>query len=134
MSACRFGASSSLFSLNATIKQHISRKYEQKKKKKEKKYEQCDPSFTRKVLEIIYANDLTSSDSDMDHTFELYVKSKLRLKEAGINLRNFVTNSEELRERMDKNERSASSSEEVQPNGNVSVQVAETPVADVHKV
>ena len=70
----------------------------------------------------------------MDLTFELYVKSKLRLKEAGFNLRKFVTNSEELRERIDKNERSASRSEEVQPNGNVSHQVAETPVADVHKV
>ena len=52
----------------------------------------------------------------MDRIFELYVKSKLRLKEAGFNLRKFVTNSEELRERIDKNERSASRSEEVQPN------------------
>ena len=58
----------------------------------------------------------------------------MRLKEAGFNLRNFVTNSEELRERIDKNERSASKSADVQPNENASHQVAETPVAGVHKV
>ena len=59
------------------------------------------------------------------------MKSKLRLKEAGFNLRKFPTNSEQVRERIDKNERSASRSEEVQPNGN---QVAETPPVDVHQV
>lgn len=117
-----FGVSSSPFLLNATIKHHIDQ------------YEQCDPNFTRKFLESIYVDDLTSGDSDVDRTFELYVKSKLRLKEAGFNLRKFVTNSEELRERIDKNERSASRSEEVQPNENVSHQVAEITVADVHKV
>ena len=114
-----FGVSSSPFLLNATLKHHIGQ------------YEQCDPNFTRKFLESIYVDDLTSGDSDVDGTFELYVKSKLRLKEAGFNLRKFDTNSEELRERIDKNERSASRSEEVQPNGH---QVSETPPADVHKV
>ena len=114
-----FGVSSSPFVLNATIKHHIDQ------------YEQCDLNLTRKFLDV---DDLTSGDNDVDRTFELYVKSKLILKEAGFNLRKFVTNSEELRERIDKNERSASRSEEVQPNGNVSHPVAETPVADVHKV
>ena len=114
-----FGVSSSPLLLNATLKHRIGQ------------YEQCDPNFTRKFLESIYVDDLTSGDSDMDRTFELYVKSKLRLKEAGFNLRKFVTNSEELRERIDKNERSASRSEEVQPNGH---QVSEIPPADGHKV
>ena len=88
-----FGLSSSPFLLNATIKHHIGQ------------YEQCDLSFTQKFLESIYVDDLTSGDGDVDRTFELYVKSKLRLKEAGFNLRKFVTNSEELRERIEKNER-----------------------------
>ena len=88
--------------LNATIKHHIGQ------------YEQCDPSFTQKFLESIYVDDLTSGDSNVDRTFELYVKSKLHLKEAGFNLQKFVTNSEELRERIEKNERSASRSEEVE--------------------
>ena len=86
-----FGLSSSSFLLNATIKHLIGQ------------YEQGDPSFTQK-FESIYIDDLTSGDGDVDSTFELYVKSKLRLKEAGFNLRKFVTNSEELRERIENNE------------------------------
>ena len=66
------GLSSSPFLLNATIKHHIEQ------------YEECDPDFTRKFLESIYnykyVDDLTSGDSDEDSTFELYVKSKLRLR------------------------------------------------------
>ena len=118
-----FGLTASPFLLNATIKHHIGQ------------YEQCDPSFTHKFLESIYVDDLTSGDSDVDRTFELYVKSKLRLKEAGFNLRKFVTNSEELRERIDKNEESALRSEETQPKEDVGGhQVVETVVADEHKV
>ena len=41
----------------------------------------------------------------MDSTFELYMKSKLGLKEAGFNLRKFITNSGELRARIEDNER-----------------------------
>ena len=64
------------------------------------------------------------------------MKSKLRLKEAGFNLQKFVTNSEELRERIEKkNERSASRSEEAQPKEDVGrCQIAETAMADGHKV
>ena len=72
-----FGLSSSPFLLNATIKHHIGQ------------YEQCEPSFIQKFLESVYVDDLTSGDGDVDRTFELYVKSKLRLKEAGFNLRKF---------------------------------------------
>ena len=46
----------------------------------------------KKFLESIYVDDLISGDSDVNSTFELYVKSKLRLKEAGFNLREFITN------------------------------------------
>ena len=48
-----FGLSSSLFSLNATIKHH------------KEQYEQCDPDFTRTFLESIYVENLTSGDSDV---------------------------------------------------------------------
>ena len=114
-----FGLSSSPFLLNATTKHHIG------------KYEQCDPSFTQKFLESIYVDDLTSGDSHVDRTFELYVKSKLRLKEAGFNLQKFVTISVELHERIEKNERSASRSEEAQPKEDVGrCQIAETVMAD----
>jgi len=118
-----FGLSSSPFLLNATIQHHIGQ------------YEQCDPSFTQKFLESIYVDDLTSGDSDVNRTFELYVKSKLRWKEAGFNLRKFVTNSEGLRERIEINERSASRSEEAQPKQDAGrCQIAETVMANGHKV
>ena len=55
-----FGLSSSPFLLNAIIKHHIEQ------------YEQCDPDFTRKFLESIHVDDLTSGESDVDSTFELY--------------------------------------------------------------
>ena len=63
------------FGLNATIKHHTEQ------------YEECDPDFTRKFLESIYVDDLTLGDNDVDSTFELYVKSTLKLKEADFNLR-----------------------------------------------
>ena len=96
------GLSSSPFLLNATIKHHMEQ------------YEQCDPDFTKKFLERIYVDDLTSGDSDVDRTWEFYVKSKLRLKDGGFNLRRFITNSEELRARIRNNETLLSREEETQ--------------------
>ena len=59
----------------------------------------------------------------MDSTFELYVKSTLRLKEAGLNLRKFITNSGELRERIENNERLVSGETGSGAGGNVDKQV-----------
>ena len=70
----------------------------------------------------------------MDSSFELYVKSKLRLKEAGFNLRKFITNSGELRARIEDNERLASGETGSGPGGNVDKQVIETPVVDTNVV
>ena len=117
-----FGLSSSLFLLNAAIKHHIE------------KYEQCDPDFTKKFLESIYVDDLTSGDSDVDSTFELYVKSKLRLREAGFNLRKFVTNSGILRARIEDNERLVSGETGSRARGNVDKQVVETSIVDTNVV
>ena len=97
-----FGLLSSPFLLNATIKHHMEQ------------YEQCDPDFTKKFLESIYVDDFTSGDSDVGGTFEFYVKSKLRLKDEGFNLRKFITNSEELRARIRNNETLLSREEETQ--------------------
>ena len=113
-----FGLSSSPFLLNATIKHHIEQ------------YEQCDPDFARTFLESIYVDDLTSGESDVDSTFELCVKSKLRLKEAGFNLRKFITNSGELRARIEDNERLVSGETGSGAGGNVDKQVVETPIVD----
>ena len=117
-----FGLSSGPFLLNATIKHHIEQ------------YEQEDPDFTRKFLQSIYVDDPTSGDSDVDSTFELYVKSKLRLKKAGFNLRKFITNSGELRARIKDNERLVSWETGSGAAGNVDRQVVETPVVDTNVV
>lgn len=45
-------------------------------------------------------DDLVSGGSDVPTTYELYVKSRVRLASAGFKLRKFVTNSEELRCRL----------------------------------
>ena len=70
----------------------------------------------------------------MDSTFELYMKSKVGLKEAGFNLRKFITNSEELRARIEDNERLISGEKGSGPRGNVDRQVVETPVEDTNVV
>ena len=94
----------------------------------------AQPDFTRKFLESIYVDDLTSGDSDVDSTFELYVKSKSRLREAGFNLRKFITNSGELRARIEDNERLVSGETGSGAGGNVNKKVVETPVVDTNVV
>ena len=80
------GVSSSPFLLNATINHHIMDQYRQ----------QSDPFFVDKFLSSIYVDDLVSGSKDLESTYELYLKSKIRLATAGFNLRKFATNSEEL--------------------------------------
>ncbi len=87
-----FGVNSSPFLLNATINHHM------------KTYERSDPAFVEKFLSSIYVDDVSLGASDVASTYELYLKSKVRLAEAGFKLRKFVTNSEELRDRIAANE------------------------------
>ena len=77
-----FGVNSSP---NATINHHM------------KKYQQVDTSFVDKFLSSIYVDDVSLGSDEVESTYELYLKSKSRLAEAGFKLRKFVTNSEELR-------------------------------------
>lgn len=89
-----FGVSSSPFLLNATIKHHMET------------YREVDPGFIKKLLHSIYVDDVTLGAEDVVSGYELYLKAKTRLAEAGFKLRKFITNYEELRERIDWNERS----------------------------
>jgi hypothetical protein len=86
-----FGVSSSPFLLNATIAHHIGQ------------YETVDPSFVERFLENIYVDDLSAGGASVCYTYEFYVKSKLRLAEAGFNLRKFMSNSKELMNKIDAN-------------------------------
>lgn len=80
-----FGVTASPFLLNATIHHHME------------KYREQDPSFVKLFLSSIYVDDVSIGAEDVNSTFQLYLKSKIRLLEAGFHLRKFVTNSEELR-------------------------------------
>lgn len=81
-----FGVKSSPFLLNATINHHLET------------YRDTDPDFVEKFLSSIYVDDLVSGSSDVESTYELYTKSKLRLADAGFRLRKFATNSNKLRQ------------------------------------
>ena len=87
-----FGVNSSPFLLNATIDHHMRR------------YQAIDPLFVDKFLSSIYVDDVSLGSNDVESTYELYLKSKSRLAEAGFKLRKFITNSDELRSRVDANE------------------------------
>lgn len=87
-----FGVSSSPFLLNATINNHMER------------YRDRDPLFVDKFLSSIYVDDVSLGSTDVDATYELYLKSKTRLAEAGFKLRKFVTNSSDLYRQIQLNE------------------------------
>ena len=79
-----FGIISSSFLLNGTLKSHIV------------SYVSEDPEFVKKILASLYVDDLNSGASTVVEAFELYMKSKSRMKDAGFNLRKWVSNSKQL--------------------------------------
>ena len=89
-----FGVASSPFLLNATLRHHIER------------YEELDDStYVSKFIQGIYVDDLTTGAVDKNACYEFYLKSKIRLSEAGFNLRKFISNSPTLIRRIAANER-----------------------------
>jgi hypothetical protein len=89
-----FGVSCSPFLLNATVNHHMEA------------YRNEDPLFVEKFQSSIYVDDVTLGSEDVMTTYELYIKSKLRLSQAGFKLRKFVSNSQELRRLVKLNEQS----------------------------
>ncbi|KAK6175232.1 hypothetical protein SNE40_013739 [Patella caerulea] len=87
-----FGVSSSPFLLNATARYHIER------------FIETDPEFVKNVLRSIYVDDLSTGSSDVETAYQLYEDAKERFATGGFNLRKFVSNSSELRERIHVNE------------------------------
>ena len=87
-----FGVSSSPFLLNATVQHHME------------SFRVTDPVFVDNFLSSIYVDDLVSGSDDVESTFEFYLKAKLRLAAAGFKLRKFLSNSEELRQHIEKAE------------------------------
>ena len=87
-----FGVSSSPFLLNATINHHLET------------YRKADPQFVDKFLSSIYVDDLISGSSDIGSTYDFYKKARHRLVVAGLRLRKFITNSDELHRLIQLNE------------------------------
>ena len=79
-----FGVSASPFLLNATLRHHIEN------------YREGDPAFVDRFIRSIYVDDLTSGADTEDEALSLYTRARVRLAQAGFNLRKFVSNSMKL--------------------------------------
>ena len=91
---CRvvFGLNASPFLLNATLRHHVS------------KFIKEDPEFVQKVPDSFYVDDFVSGESDTEKTFDLFEKTKSRMGQGGFKLRKWVTNSKELKRKIDLHE------------------------------
>ena len=87
-----FGASSSQFLLNGTVRKVGS------------KYEAVDQEFAKKVRNHFYVDDLNTGVNTVGEGSELYWLMKGRFGEANFNLRKWRTNNAELRELIDESE------------------------------
>ena len=67
-------------------------------------YKELDSEFVKKFLLSIYVDDVSLGAESVNSAYDLYLKSKTRLAEAGFTLCKFVTNSDELREKIEDNE------------------------------
>ena len=80
---CRlvFGLSPRPFLLNATLRHHV------------KKYEDVDQDFVKEFLNSTYVDNLSSESSSVKEAFQLFLKSKARMQEAGFRMRKWSSNS-----------------------------------------
>ena len=79
-----FGVTSSPFLLNGTIRHHVAN------------YEEEDPQFVNDFLTSLYVDDFSGGKDSAPEAFELYKKARLRMNEAGFNLRKWISSSEKL--------------------------------------
>ena len=59
-----------------------------------------DPEFVEEVLRSIYLDDLASSRPDVPSAYDFYSKLRKRFVEAGFNMRKWLTNGQELANRI----------------------------------
>ncbi|XP_054713877.1 uncharacterized protein LOC129223335 [Uloborus diversus] len=91
MTRAPFGVACSSFILACTIKHHI------------KKLSVENPEIFKMLNNFIYVDDIFYGSDSVEHAFKLSTEAYNVLKEAGMNLRQFSTNSEELEKIWDKN-------------------------------
>ena len=94
---CRlvFGLSPSPFLLNATLHHHV------------KKYKDLDQDFVKEFLNSTYVDDLSSGSSSVEEAFQLFLKSKARMQEAGFRMRKWSSNFPQLMQRIKSHEGTA---------------------------
>ena len=87
---CRvgFGVNCSPFLLNATVQYHLDT------------FAEIDPKFVRIMKRSFYVDDLVTGDKTTQAASEMYDKAKERLALGGFKLRKWLTNSDELREKV----------------------------------
>ena len=83
-----FGVSPSPFLLNATIQHHLEQ------------YCADQPDIMKKLCKSFYVDDLVTGAGDEESAYELFVNSKMMLKEGRFNLRKFNSNSASLQTRV----------------------------------
>ena len=89
-----FGVSSSPFLLNATIKYHLPH------------YLESHPDLIQGLLRSTYVDDIITGASSEDEAFDLYTQSKEIPRRGRFNLREFLTNSQQLQMRINQAEKS----------------------------
>ena len=87
---CRvvFGVNCSPFLLNATLQYHLDT------------FAEIDPKFVRIMKRSFYVDDLVTGDKTTQAASEMHDKAKERLALGGFKLRKWLTNSDELREKV----------------------------------
>ncbi|XP_057302726.1 uncharacterized protein LOC130636893 [Hydractinia symbiolongicarpus] len=85
-----FGMNASQFLLAASIIKHLE------------KYQSADPDFVLAFLENLYVDDSIGGGDTSDQVFTFYQKAKARLKEAGLILRKWRSNSPTLQAQISK--------------------------------
>lgn len=88
-----FGITSSPFLLNGTIRHHLD------------KYAHNEHEVAQQMKNDLYVDDLVSGCNKSEAGRVLYDKRKAILSEAGLDLRKWVTNDQELREYIESKER-----------------------------
>ena len=88
-----FGVTSSPFLLNGTVRHHVT------------SYESEDPQFVKEFLSSLYVEDFNGGKDSVSEAFQLYLKAKSLLQVGGFNLRKWLSNSMELNQKIDQEER-----------------------------
>ena len=83
-----FGVNCSPFLLNATLQYHLDT------------FAAIDPKFVRIMKRSFYVDDLVTGDKTTQAASEMHDKAKERLQLGGFKLRKWLTNSGELREKV----------------------------------